>query len=127
MKPVSELKDDEFLKLVQAEQDVLLTIKIETSNINEQQKASTNIKKATSNDDWDEDDNSASQSNAQKNAATSSLSSSFSRSIIDKLKSFYHKDEFSYNVEQWNIQRGLIIDEMCNKFLFPDLNASQKS
>ncbi len=45
---------------------------------------------------------------------------SFERSLIEKLKAVYHKDEFSYNVEQWNALRGQVIEEMCVKHLWPE-------
>lgn len=56
-----------------------------------------------------------------------SSSSSEPQSILEKLKSFYHKDEFSYNVEEWNQQRAQIIEDMYLKFLSPEFEKELRS
>lgn len=103
-KPCIDLKQDEYLKLAHAEQDNLITIKFDTLMIK--------------------------QIVVDQNKIDSEKSSgytTYTRSIIEKLKTFYQKDEFSYNVEQWNIQRAQVIEDMCNKFLFPDFEKELRS
>jgi hypothetical protein len=155
MKPCSSLKQDDYLKLSIAEQDGLITITFETSNMTQpfsdmlsSSKKNVSPTKApskptttsTNDEDWDEappvstsqttTNSQTTQSNANQSTTTtaaSSSSSSFHRTIIDKLKSFYQKDEFSYNVEQWNLQRAQVIEEMCNKFLYPEFEKELRS
>jgi transcription elongation factor SPT6 len=125
MKPCIELKNDEYFKLCQAEQDGLLTVKFELANLKEESAKATNNQENEmtnrNNDDdfWDDDAPSMSKSNTMANK-NNSTNVTTRRSIVDKLKSFYQKDEFSYLVEQWNTQRAQVIEEMCNKNLFPD-------
>jgi hypothetical protein len=156
MKPCSSLKQDDYLKLSIAEQDGLITITFETSNLTQPfsdmlssnstskkdvspTKAPSKTTTSTNDEDWDEappvstsqtTNNSQTTSNANQSTTTTTTtvaSSSFHRTIIDKLKSFYQKDEFSYNVEQWNLQRAQVIEEMCNKFLFPEFEKELRS
>lgn len=151
MKPCSTLKQDDYLKLSMAEQDGLITITFEPSNLTQpfsDMLSSSSSKKvispikapskasAPNDEDWDDDGApppppiSTSQTNTSTtnaNTTSTTVASSFHRTIIDKLKSFYQKDEFSYNVEQWNLQRSLVIEEMCNKFLFPEFEKELRS
>ena len=76
-------------------------------------------------DDWDTPSNNNTTSVVKK--STSSAATHSHRTIVDKLKSFYHKDEFSYNVEQWNTQRALIIEEMLTKVLYVELEAELRA
>lgn len=69
-------------------------------------------------DDWD-DPVSSSKPLPSKSQPTPATASMF-RTVDEKLKSFYQKDEFSYNVEQWNMQRSMIIDEMLQSHLYPE-------
>jgi transcription elongation factor SPT6 len=43
------------------------------------------------------------------------------QTINETLKNYFQKDEFSYNVEQWNQQRAEVINEVLNKILYPEL------
>lgn len=95
MKPVRQIKHDEYLKLCQGEKDGLLVVKFECEDL-----AATNA---------DSRDQSA------------------PNAIVDKLKSFYQKDEFSYNVEQWNKQRALIVEDMCFRLLMPEMERETRS
>ncbi len=125
-KPCKDLIGDDYLKLALAEQDGLLTIKFDVASNSLQSSVQDDplppppAPKA-SDDDWDEPrTNTTAASSSKKSTRTTSSSSSSFACLAEKLKSFYYKDEFSYNVEQWNIQRGLIVNEMLNKFLFPE-------
>ena len=103
MKPVRDIKHDEYLKLCQAEKDGLLIVKFECDN-------GELVGDANGLD-----------------GVNSGVNSGASGSIIDKLKSFYQKDEFSYNVEQWNKQRAMIVEDMCFKLLMPDMERETRS
>ena len=150
MKPCTTLKQDDYLKLSMAEQDGLITISFETSNLkqpfsdllsNSSSKKTVSPTKAPSkttssaanDEDWDDDGGAppivtSQTTNSTTNTNTNSTAaSSFHSTIIDKLKSFYQKDEFSYNVEQWNLQRAQVIEEMCTKFLFPEFEKELRS
>ena len=146
MKPCVSFKQDEYLKLSMAEQDGLITITFETSDLSQpfsdmlgnssKPKTASLSKPAASakptsgaDEDWDDEPSSQSAtvssqptatSTGVTSTSTSAANSSFHRTIVDKLKSFYQKDEFSYNVEQWNLQRTQVIEEMCQKSLFPE-------
>lgn len=147
MKPCTELKRDEYLRLSQAEQDGLLTIKFElrTPMISASVAASTTSRDVPvdeptrrngggggNDDDWDDEGGgsggggataSAPQSTSNKQPSSKSMSKSSgsgSMSIGEKIKSFYLKDEFSYTVEKWNEQKAKIIDELLEKFLYPE-------
>lgn len=137
MKPCTNFKRDEFLRLVQAEQDGLLTLKFtlrtppsSSSAADEPSQSKTKPSSQNNDDDWDEDDN-GSSSAAVRSKVTTSVSAKKSNaalmSIADKLKSFYLKDEFSYTVEKWNEQRALIIDELLDKFLYPEMERELKA
>lgn len=137
MKPCTNFKRDEFLRLVQAEQDGLLTLKFtlrtpssSSSAVDEPSQSKTKPSSQNNDDDWDEDDN-GSSSAAVRSKVTTSVSAKKSNaalmSIADKLKSFYLKDEFSYTVEKWNEQRALIIDELLDKFLYPEMERELKA
>ena len=126
-KPCYTLKEDEFLKLIIAEQDQLLTIKFETlpikyyqpvivDPVDMEQTAVVN----TNDDDWDDGTTTQTTQKIVKQTAATTSYTTHTKTIVEKLKSFYQKDEFSYNVEQWNQQRAQIIDQMCQQFLFPD-------
>ncbi len=137
-KPVRELTEDDYLKLALAEQDELITTTFDVLDISSNDTAATsaatassqfkpNEKRAGAEDDWDDNDGNNDRSSAPTASTLASGSSkkqslstgsSTHRTLADKLKSFYYKDEFSYNVEQWNIQRALIIDEMLTKILY---------
>ena len=132
MKPCNNLKEDEFLKLTNAEQDGLLTIKFEISNLKNYTYVESNYSKNDSNDlnkidqekknnvddDWDDEPKSTVIKKTIDSINQESMACS--KTIIEKLKSFYHKDEFSYNVEQWNNLRSKIIEDMCNLYLYPE-------
>ncbi|RNA09222.1 transcription elongation factor SPT6, partial [Brachionus plicatilis] len=109
MKPVRQIKHDEWLKMCQAEQDGLLIVSFECSPFDHS--------RPDDKEDWDE----------TAAPPATNLADNKSVTIVDKLKSFYQKDEFSYNVEQWNKQRALIVDEMCGKFLMPEMERELKS
>ncbi len=64
-------------------------------------------------DDWEE------EGNREVRSRPTGVTS-VERSLIDKLKAAFHKDEFSYNVEQWNALRDQVIEEMCVKHLWPE-------
>ena len=147
-KPCSDLKEDEYLKLAMAEQDGLLTLTFELSDLtNFSSSSSSSYNKSTTHDDdagskktadetaakptnndddddWDAPSTSkappppAAPSRSTPAATSSAVTVAFHKTVLEKLKSFYHKDEFSYNVEQWNAQRSLIIEEMCHTYLF---------
>jgi transcription elongation factor SPT6 len=133
MKPCKSLKEDEFLKLTNAENDGLLTIKFELESLKNYTYIESNYQKKDNNDsnkldsvdkniaddDWDDDPKTETIKNNLNNDINQD-SISHNKTIIEKLKSFYHKDEFSYNVEQWNIQRARIIEDMCNLYLYPE-------
>lgn len=155
-KPCTELKRDEFLKLVQAEQDGQLVIKFDLTTgsstsstdqtaqpppssqqapaASQQQPAKP---KATDDDDWDDDNaDSSSKSVAtvppttttpSTTTTTAPLKTSTFRTINDKLKSFYQKDEFSYSAEQWNALRAKVIDDLLEKFLFVEMEKELRS
>ena len=127
-KPCSTLRKDDYLKLMLAEQDGLLTIKFEAGAIADGSKttAAAPVAMATASNDDDWDDVPKEPPTASASAAAEG-SASFKRTINEKLKQLYQKDEFSYSVEQWNTQRALIIDEMCDKMLFPDLEKELRS
>lgn len=139
MKPCDKFIRDEFLRLVQAEQDGLLTLKFSlrtppsSSSAADEPSQSSKSKPSSQNndDDWDEDDNGGSSASAVRSKVTTSVSAKKSNaalmSIADKLKSFYLKDEFSYTVEKWNEQRALIIDELLEKFLYPEMERELKA
>ena len=119
MKECSRLRDDDYLKLAQAEQDGLLTIQFCTKNVNKMvvAGATTTVPKRTADaDDWDDD----MPSSSHRSAAPAAASHLQPMSITDKLKSYYQKDEFSYNVQQWNSLRAEAIEELCNKHLYPE-------
>lgn len=124
MKPCIELKRDEYLRLVQAEQDGLVTIKFElrtpTSFASRDVPVDEPRRPPADDDDWD-DDGSAPSTKTPAAKPAISKSTGGAMNIHDKLKSFYLKDEFSYNVEKWNEQRGKIIDELLEKFLYPEM------
>ncbi len=111
-KPCVDLKQDEYLKIALAEQDSLITVKFETLPI--KQIVVDQNKQLNESDD-------------PKNSSKSNTYTTYSRSIIEKLKNFFHKDEFSYSAEQWNLQRAQVIEDMCLKFLFPDFEKELKS
>lgn len=138
MKPCTKFIRDEFLRLVQAEQDGLLTLKFSlrtppssSSAADEPSQSKSKPSSQNNDDDWDEDDNGGSSANAVRSKVTTSVSAKKSNaalmSIADKLKSFYLKDEFSYTVEKWNEQRALIIDELLEKFLYPEMERELKA
>jgi transcriptional accessory protein Tex/SPT6 len=143
-KPCNELKQDEFLRLVQAEQEGLLTIKFElvtnsstttttttTTTTAAAESSIGNEKQSSSqtggndDDNWDDDPAPAAAKTAPAPAKAATITTTTTtlttRTINEKLKSFYQKDEFSYNVEQWNNERVKIIDEMLEKFLYVEL------
>ena len=72
-------------------------------------------------DDWGGE---ASKSAAP--VATSAITT-VSCSIVDKLKTFFHKDEFSFIVEQWNSLRAQVIEDLCAKFLFVEFERECRS
>lgn len=136
MKSCTDFERDDFLKLVQAELDGLMTIKFELKQLSASSLAppSTDTTLAVTSqlrrnggdddDDWDDDNGrSVTTTAAATTVASKKPTSDASKSITiaDKIKSFYLKDEFSYNVEKWNEQRALIIDELLEKFLYPEM------
>ena len=56
-----------------------------------------------------------------------SESSSPNCTLIEKLKSFYQKDEYNRVAEKWNLQRAQVIENMCNKYLFPEFENELRS
>lgn len=102
MKPISTLKQDDYLKLYIAEQEGLITVNFELSHLNQSLSASLS-------------------ENSSNSSTTQTLN------IIDKLMSFYQKDEFSSIVEQWNLLRAQVIEEMCEQILFPELEKELRS
>lgn len=145
MKPCTELKRDEYLRLNQAEIDGLLTIKFElrTPSIGTLTSRDVPIDEPRrqnggggggggGDDDWDDDgDGSAPKMSSSSSVAVSKsigkTSGSGSMSIADKIKSFYLKDEFSYTVEKWNEQKAKIIDELLEKLLYPEFERELRS
>lgn len=141
MKPCTELKRDEYLRLNQAELDGLLTIKFElrTPSIGTLTSRDAPIDEPRrqngsggDDDDWDDDGGGSApkMSSASSVAASKSIaktSGSGSMTIADKLKSFYLKDEFSYTVEKWNEQKAKIIDELLEKLLYPEFERELRS
>ena len=129
MKPCTSLEQEEYLKLAIAEQDGLITINFETSEQSQpfsDMLGSSSKSKTTSAKSTDEDGATVTASSTSQ-STSNPAPNTFHRTIADKLKSFYQKDEFSYNVEQWNLQRAQVIDEMCTKFLFPDFEKELRS
>ena len=106
MKECARLRDDDYLQLAQAEQDGLLTIHFRTKHVSKMVVAgvAAPVKRAAAGagdgDDWDDDEPVAAA------AAAAPASHLQLMSITDKLKSYYQKDEFSYNVQQWNSLRA---------------------
>jgi transcriptional accessory protein Tex/SPT6 len=47
--------------------------------------------------------------------------------LIEKLISFYQKDEYNKVAEKWNLQRAQVIENMCNKYLFPEFENELRS
>ncbi|RNA25693.1 transcription elongation factor SPT6 [Brachionus plicatilis] len=97
MKPVRQIKHEEWLKLCQAEQDGLLIVSFECSPFDQC--------RPDDKEDWDE---------AASPPATT-IADNKSVTIVDKRRS------------KWNKQRALIVDEMCGKFLMPKMECELKS
>lgn len=139
MKPCNELKRDEYLRLSQAEQDGLLTIKIELKTVSNEAAGGSKDRGMDEppaarrngggdDDDWDDDGGSSSRAVApNKPTQSKSMGKKESMSIADKIKSFYLKDEFSYTVEKWNDEKAKIVDELLDKFLYPEFERELKS
>ncbi len=154
-KPCTDLKEDEFLKIIMAEQDGLITVKFNTLDITTfdavpqttqpdiemSQPPPVSVVNTTSSnnndDDWD-DDAPAVQATpvvpppavitkTQTPSSVHSKNPFVKKSIIEKLKKFFIKDEFSYNVDQWNALRSQVIEDMCNKYLFPEFEKELRS
>ena len=135
MKPVSDLRYDMYLKLWIAEQDGLLTIKFEPGPIKQMhaepiavapEKAAPSQPTLPPEDDWDDEPRKQLPAPVVKPPPKSNIVS-VHKTINEKLKAFYQKDEFSYNVEQWNMQRAQVIDELCAKILFPEFERELRS
>lgn len=93
MKPCSKLRGDDYFKIAQAEQDGLLVVKFETLPIKKYVVETTTIapvsRVTADDDDWDDDEPAAAP---VQQTQTSTVATS--RTIIEKLKGFFHKDEF---------------------------------
>jgi hypothetical protein len=148
-KPCISLKYDEYLKLSVAEQDGLLEIKFDVDSDEaikyaqsecdklSQQQQQQQVQPASQVEDFEEDFEApvVQPSVQQQQHQTPSpllvyyqqiANLSTSQTIYEKLKSFFQKDEFSYNVEQWNMQRSQIISESL-RMLYADLEKELRS
>ncbi len=137
-KPCISLKYDEYLKLSVAEQDGLLEMKfdvdsdeaikyaqLECDKLSQQQ---TQPVQPEEEEDFEAPPPVAIQSSNPLLAHYQTIANLSTRqTIFEKLKSFFQKDEFSYNVEQWNLQRSQIINETLYKILFPELEKELRS
>ena len=94
MKPCSDLRGDDFFKIAQAEQDGLLVVEFETLPIKKYAVETRTIpapvtNKTNDDDSWD-DEPTAPPPVQQTQTSTVTTS----KTLIEKLKGFFQKDEF---------------------------------
>ena len=116
-KPVISFENDEYLRIYQAKKDGLVEVRFEVDTEAAIIYANDEVNREVSRGGGGEEDYDAPVVNLQ----LQTIANMPRQTINETLKNYFQKDEFSYNVQQWNQQRAEVVDEVLNKILYPEL------